>query len=81
MLLYGVGPITANILLRELRPYWRNADPEPLDQVKTRAAEIGIDLERYRRKSLIFTRIEAGLIRLSRQRRAPMRRRAGVARR
>jgi endonuclease III len=27
---YGVGPVTVNIFLRELRPYWGKADPEPL---------------------------------------------------
>ncbi|MBI4525415.1 MAG: hypothetical protein HY695_16565 [Deltaproteobacteria bacterium] len=60
---YGVGEITANIFLRELRPYWKKADPEPLPLVKTVAKRCGIDLGRYDRKSLLFCRIEAGLIR------------------
>jgi hypothetical protein len=60
---YGVGEVTANIFLRELRPYWKKADPEPLPVVKTVATSCGIDLGRYDRKSLAFCRIEAGLIR------------------
>jgi hypothetical protein len=61
---YGVGPITANIFLRELRPFWPKADPEPLPVVAAAAASLGIDLAQYQRKSITFVRIEAGLIRL-----------------
>jgi len=61
---YGVGPVTANIFLRELRPYWRKADPEPLPLVRRLARRLRIDLEDYDRKSLRFARLEAGLIRL-----------------
>jgi len=57
-----------NIFLRELRPFWAKADPEPLPVVKQIAERLGADLDRYRRKSLTFARIEAGLIR---RRRAP----------
>ena len=64
---YGVGEITANIFLRELRPYWKKADPDPLALVKAVAKKYGIDLGRYDRKSLLFCRIEAGLIRSRRQ--------------
>lgn len=60
---YGVGPITVNIFLRELRPYWKKSDPEPLPLVRQLAARRGLDLGRYRRKSRTFARIEAGLIR------------------
>lgn len=67
--LYGVGPVTMNIFLRELRPFWSKADPEPLAQVTRFATELGIDLGRYRRKTLTFARIEAGLIRLSHEHR------------
>ena len=27
---YGIGPVTMNIFLRELRPFWAKADPDPL---------------------------------------------------
>ena len=64
---YGVGPITMNIFLRELRPYWTKADPDPLSIVGRLAKRLSIDLNRYRRKSLVFTRIEAGLIRRRRE--------------
>lgn len=64
---YGIGPITANIFLRELRPFWKKADPEPLPIVKKIAKKYEIDLNKYNRKSLAFVRIEAGLIRLRKE--------------
>ena len=60
---YGVGPVTANIFLRELRPFWAKADPGPLPAVRRLAKSLSIDLRDYRRKSLKFVRVEAGLIR------------------
>jgi len=63
---YGVGPVTANIFLRELRPFWEKSDPEPLPVVKKIARKYNINLNEYDRKSLTFVRIEAGLIRLRR---------------
>lgn len=64
---YGVGPTTVNIFLRELRPYWTKSDPEPLPVVKEAANSLGIDLTQFRRKTITFTRIEAGLIRLRKE--------------
>lgn len=61
---HGVGPVTMNIFLRELRPYWAKANPEPLPFVIVLARQLGIDLAQYDRKSLEFARLEAGLIRL-----------------
>lgn len=61
---YRVGPVTANIFLRELRSSWRLADPAPLPRVRALADALGVDLEGSPRKSLRFARIEAGLIRL-----------------
>lgn len=63
---YGWGPVTTNIFLRELRPYWPKADPPPLPVVEAIAARLGLDLGRYNRKTVTFARIEAGLIRLRR---------------
>ncbi|NRG18997.1 hypothetical protein HPQ64_14995 [Rhizobiales bacterium] len=60
---HGIGPVTANIFLRELRPFWRKADPTPLTVVAKTAEALGIDLSAYDRKSLTFARVEAGLIR------------------
>lgn len=64
---YGVGPVTVNIFLRELRPWWTKADPQPLPGVKAAARRLGISLERYSRKDLTFVRLEAGLIRHRRE--------------
>ena len=63
---YGIGPVTANIFLRELRPFWAKADPEPLPVVRRIARRFGIVLDDYNRKSLRFIRLEAGLVRLRR---------------
>jgi hypothetical protein len=60
---YGVGPVTANIFLRELRPVWRKADPEPLPAVRALARRWGVDLARRRRRGVAFARLEAGLVR------------------
>jgi endonuclease III len=64
---YGVGPVTANIVLRELRPYWTEADPASLASAKQLAERISIDLGHDKRKSLTFARAEAGLIRRRRE--------------
>ncbi len=64
---YGVGPVTANIFLRELRPLWDKADPEPSTGVYELATALAIELGAYKRKSLTFCRIEAGLIRHRKQ--------------
>lgn len=63
----GVGPVTANIFLRELRLFWPKADPSPLPVVTAAARSLGLDLSRFRRKTLTFVRIEAGLMRMRRQ--------------
>jgi len=65
---YGVGPVTVNIFLREMRPYWTKADPEPMAAVLEVAAAHAIDLAAVKRKSVAFTRIEAGLVRLRKTR-------------
>jgi len=65
----GVGPVTANIFLRELRPYWPKADPLPLPAVHAAAASLGLSLDAYERKTLTFIRLEAGLIRYAHRRR------------
>lgn len=64
---YGVGPVTVNIFLRELRPYWGKADPDPLAVVRAVAKRLNVELSRYDRKSLTFARVEAGLTRLRRK--------------
>jgi len=63
---YGIGPVTVNIFLRELRPFWGKANPDTLPVVRKIAQKLGIALNEFNRKSLTFSRIEAGLIRLRR---------------
>lgn len=65
---HGIGPVTTNIFLRELRPFWAKSDPDPLPDVMATADRLGVDLGRYDRKSPTFARVEAGLVRLRRER-------------
>ncbi len=64
----GIGPVTVNIFLRELRPFLAKADPEPQAGIRAAAAAAGIDLDAYPRKSLAFARLEADLLRRGRVR-------------
>lgn len=63
MAFYGVGPVTANIFLRELRPYWNKADPHPLPQILKQAGELRWSFLRLPHHSMRFVRTEAGLMR------------------
>ncbi len=69
LVFYGVGPVTVNIFLRELRPFWPKANPAPLPGVTKIADDLCIDLARYERKAITFARVEAGLVRLRHQHR------------
>lgn len=60
---YGIGPVTVNIFLRELRPWWEKSDPEPLPVIYKLARKLNIPIDQFDRKSMEFVRIEAGLIR------------------
>ncbi|MGE4542732.1 MAG: hypothetical protein AB7D06_01360 [Pedobacter sp.] len=66
--LRGIDPVTVNIFLRELRPIWAKADPEPLPVVVEMAKKYKLDLAGMDRKHPDFTRVEAALIRLKRTR-------------
>lgn len=64
----GIGPVTTNIFLRELRTIWAKSDPEPIDFVKKAARDLGIDLNKFNRKTERFIRLEAALIRFGKSR-------------
>jgi hypothetical protein len=61
---YGVGPVTVDIFLRELAPYWKKADPPPLPEMARLARDLGIRLEGYPVHTFERARIEAGLVRM-----------------
>jgi hypothetical protein len=61
---YGVGPVTVNIFLRELRPYWSKARPRTLPIVSRLASKHGIDLSALDPNTIRFARVEAGLLRM-----------------
>jgi endonuclease III len=68
----GIGPVTTNIFLRELRVVWKKADPEPLDLVKQEAAKYQIDLNKFNRQTERFIKLEAALIRDSKQKKGKL---------
>jgi endonuclease III len=63
----GIGTVTANIFLRELRTVWNKADPEPAPMVKEAARRLNITLP-LTRKSEQFMRLEAALVRVAKLR-------------
>jgi len=75
---YGVGPVTADILLLELRPVWTTYDPKPLPVVVALARAYRINLGQFdRRTKAVYPdqsgRIEAGLIRMRTAKDSPLR--------
>ncbi len=62
----GIGPTTVSVFLRDLRPVWSKADPEPSPLVKLAMRELGIrDIkELAKRKHLDVVRLETALLRL-----------------
>ncbi len=59
----GIGPVTMNIFLREMRTVWKKADPEPSAIVREGARKLGIVLDKFNRKSKGFVRLECALVR------------------
>ena len=54
----GIGPVTVNIFLRELRQVWKKANPQPSDIAKQTAAKLGL-------KQADVVSMESPLVRLS----------------
>jgi endonuclease III-like uncharacterized protein len=54
----GIGPVTINIFLRELRQVWKKANPQPSDIAKRTAAKLGL-------KQADVVSMESPLVRLS----------------
>jgi endonuclease III len=65
----GIGPITVNIFLRELRGIWKKADPEFCDFVLIAAQNLGIkDIKKYWQKHKVkgytFVNFEVALLKI-----------------
>jgi len=63
----GIGAVTSNIFLRELRTVWKKANPEPLEFVEKQAKKHGINLNQFNRKTKSFITLESALIRSCKQ--------------
>lgn len=60
----GIGPVTVNIFLRELRHVWQKADPEINPYTRVAAKTLKIDLKNFNRKSKGFVHLECALLRI-----------------
>jgi len=60
----GIGPVTVNIFLREMKCVWKKAKPELLPFIKELARKYNISLNKIKRKSEKSMRLEAALVRL-----------------
>jgi len=54
----GVGPVGANIFLRELRGIWEKADPKPSDVAKKAARRLGLRKVKTYESALVRTHLE-----------------------
>jgi len=63
----GVGPVTVNIFLRELTNIWPKANPEPSPLIKKTAKRYKLNLNKLRRNSKTFIKLECALHRLSKK--------------
>lgn len=61
----GIGDVTVAIFLRDMRPVWEKADPDPTAQVRITARKLGIkDLKGFARQNkLSQVRLETALLR------------------
>lgn len=60
----GVGPVTTNIFLRELRVAWPKSDVAVSPLVKKVAGKLGIDLLKYNKHTKEFMRLECALFKV-----------------
>lgn len=60
----GIGPVTTNIFLRELRVAWPKSDVAVSPLVKEVAGKLGIDLLKYEKHTEEFMRLECALFKV-----------------
>jgi len=60
----GIGPVTTNIFLRELRATWPKSDVAVSPLVMEAAKELGIDLLKFKKDKKKFMRLECALFRM-----------------
>jgi len=60
----GIGPVTTNIFLRELRVAWPKSDVAVSPLIKEAAKELGIDLLKYKKNTKEFMRLECALFKM-----------------
>ena len=60
----GVGPVTTNIFLRELRVVWPKSDALVSPVIRGVASRLGIDLQKFKKDIDEFMRLECALFRV-----------------
>jgi len=64
----GIGPVTTNIFLRELRVAWPKSDVAISPLVNEVAEKFGVKLYEFKKNTKKFTRLECALLRIRRLR-------------
>jgi len=67
----GIGPVTTNIFLRELRVAWPKSDVSVSELVKEAARELDIDLLKHKKNKKEFMRLECALFKMKKSRSKP----------
>jgi endonuclease III len=62
----GIGPVTTNIFLRELRVPWSKSDVGISPLVKEVAKKLGVNLHKFKKDTKKFMRLECALFRIRR---------------
>jgi len=63
----GIGPITTNIFLREMRVVWPKSDVKVLPIISKTAKSLNINLDKFNKKTKTFMRLECALYRFAKQ--------------
>lgn len=61
----GIGPITTNIFLREMRNIWPKSNPKVLKRISLTAKKLKINLDDFNKKTKEFIKLECALYRIS----------------
>ncbi len=61
----GIGPITTNIFLREMRKIWPRSDVKILPMINKTARKLKINLNSFNKKTNTFIKLECALYRIA----------------
>ena len=74
----GIGPVTTNIFLRELRVAWPKSDVAVSPLVKEVAKKLGVNLHNFKKNAKKFMRLECALFKIRRLKEREIRQKHGI---